>query len=303
VVVNGLELLQLKYFQVVARLEHISKAAEELYVSQPALSKTISQLEKELGIRLFDRNGKYIKLNRYGKAFCAKVELALKTLEDAKHELKDMSNDPCEEIRLVVLASSHLLPELLSRFREQYPQVRFRLMQHLTNSNSQPDFDLCISAFPLTTRQIEHTPLLRESILLAVPLDHPLAKQSRVKLNELKNEKFIVLKKGKELRKITDVICKEQNFVPQITFESDDPATVRGLIRAKQGIGFIPEVTWGGSTGKDVKLLKIEEETFERTIFLAWNNGGYVTDLQQIFRQFVIDYFKHLRSGMPHEYI
>ncbi|MDF1962233.1 LysR family transcriptional regulator [Priestia megaterium] len=298
-----MELLQLKYFQVVARLEHISKAAEELYVSQPALSKTISQLEKELGIRLFDRNGKYIKLNRYGKAFCAKVELALKTLKDAKHELKDMSNDPCEEIRLVVLASSHLLPELLSRFREQYPQVRFRLMQHLTNSNSQPDFDLCISAFPLTTRQIEHTPLLRESILLAVPLDHPLAKQSRVKLNELKNEKFIVLKKGKELRKITDVICKEQNFVPQITFESDDPATVRGLIRAKQGIGFIPEVTWGGSTGKDVKLLKIEEGTFERTIFLAWNNGGYVTDLQQIFRQFVIDYFKHLPSGMPHEYI
>ena len=301
--VNGLELLQLKYFQVVARLEHISKAAEELYVSQPALSKTISQLEKELGIRLFDRNGKYIKLNRYGKAFCAKVERALKTLEDAKHELKDMSNDPCEEIRLVVLASSHLLPELLSRFREQYPQVRFRLMQHLTNSYSQPDFDLCISAFPLTTRQIEHTPLLRESILLAVPHDHHLAKQSRVKLNELKNEKFIVLKKGKELRKITDVICKEQNFVPQITFESDDPATVRGLIRAKQGIGFIPEVTWGGSTGKDVKLLKIEEGTFERTIFLAWNNGGYVTDLQQIFRQFVIDYFKHLRSGMPHEYV
>ncbi len=301
--VNGLELLQLKYFQVVARLEHISKAAEELYVSQPALSKTISQLEKELGIRLFDRNGKYIKLNRYGKAFCSKVERALKTLEDAKHELKDMSNDPCEEIRLVVLASSHLLPELLSRFREQYPQVRFRLMQHLTNSYSQPDFDLCISAFPLTTRQIEHTPLLRESILLAVPLDHHLAKQSRVKLNELKNEKFIVLKKGKELRKITDAICKEQNFVPQITFESDDPATVRGLIRAKQGIGFIPEVTWGGSTGKDVKLLKIEEETFERTIFLTWNNGGYVTDLQQIFRQFVIDYFKHLPSDMPHEYI
>ncbi|KNH23517.1 LysR family transcriptional regulator [Priestia megaterium] len=298
-----MELLQLKYFQVVARLEHISKAAEELYVSQPALSKTISQLEKELGIRLFDRNGKYIKLNRYGKAFCAKVERALKTLEDAKHELKDMSNDPCEEIRLVVLASSHLLPELLSRFREQYPHVRFRLMQHLTNSNSQPDFDLCISAFPLTTRQIEHTPLLRESILLAVPLDHSLAKQSCVKLNELKNEKFIVLKKGKELRKITDVICKEQNFAPQITFESDDPATVRGLIRAKQGIGFIPEVTWGGSTGKDVKLLKIEEETFERTIFLAWNNGGYVTDLQQIFRQFVIDYFKHLPSGIPHEYI
>nr|WP_243495428.1 LysR family transcriptional regulator [Priestia aryabhattai] len=300
---NGLELLQLKYFQVVARLEHISKAAEELYVSQPALSKTISQLEKELGIRLFDRNGKYIKLNRYGKAFCSKVERALKTLEDAKQELKDMSNDPCEEIRLVVLASSHLLPELLSRFREQYPQVRFRLMQHLTNSYSQPDFDLCISAFPLTTRQIEHTPLLRESILLAVPLDHHLAKQSRVKLNELKNEKFIVLKKGKELRKITDAICKEQNFVPQITFESDDPATVRGLIRAKQGIGFIPEVTWGGSTGKDVKLLKIEEETFERTIFLTWNNGGYVTDLQQIFRQFVIDYFKHLPSDMPHEYI
>ncbi|AKP75685.1 MULTISPECIES: LysR family transcriptional regulator [Priestia] len=298
-----MELLQLKYFQVVARLEHISKAAEELYVSQPALSKTISQLEKELGIRLFDRNGKYIKLNRYGKAFCSKVERALKTLEDAKHELKDMSNDPCEEIRLVVLASSHLLPELLSRFREQYPQVRFRLMQHLTNSYSQPDFDLCISAFPLTTRQIEHTPLLRESILLAVPLDHHLAKQSRVKLNELKNEKFIVLKKGKELRKITDAICKEQNFVPQITFESDDPATVRGLIRAKQGIGFIPEVTWGGSTGKDVKLLKIEEETFERTIFLTWNNGGYVTDLQQIFRQFVIDYFKHLPSDMPHEYI
>lgn len=289
-----MELLQLKYFQTVARLEHMTKAAAELRIPQPALSKMISALEKDLDVKLFDRTGKYIRLNAYGKAFLRKVDTAIAALEDGKREIRDMSGETGGSIELAVLVGSHLLPDLLASFRQKYPQIGFHLLQHASFAAMRSDFDLCLSSSPAPIPGVESTALLTEEIFLAVPCGHRLAGRGKIRLSEAAGEGFVSLRPGKNLRETADALCRQAGFAPRIIFESDDPATVRGLIRAGQGVGFIPSVTWGGATGPAVELLRIEEPRCERTIWLSWSKDKYLTEAAARFREFTADYFRQM---------
>lgn len=288
-----MELLQLKYFQKIAHLEHMTKAAEALSVSQPSLSKTLRMLEEELGVQLFDREGKYIRLNEYGKVYLKNVDIALAALEDGKRKLINMDKERPQPIYLAVLAASPVLPNLLSSFRDLYPNVSFQLLQN-SPQYTQGDFDLCISSLPVNREGVGGTPLLTEEIFLAVPRGHRLAHRKSVKLQEAASEGFIHLKPGNALREITDSFCRLAGFSPRIAFESDDPATVRGLITAGQGIGFIPVVSWRGTIGDSVILLKIEEPVCSRTLRLFWMEGRYQSEMVLAFRQFTVDYFQKL---------
>lgn len=289
-----MDLLQLKYFKTVAKFENVTKAANELYVAQPALSKTISRLEKELGVDLFDRRGKYIHLNEYGKAFLEKVNIALEALEDGKREIKDLQGTELGDIRLVFLAASTIIPELLSEFCKLHPHISFQLFQHFSRDANNSDFDLCISSSCEYRENNNNIALLTEEIYLAVPLNHPLAKKKSISLIELSNENFISLKTGKGLREITDEFCKKADFRPKIIFESDDPSTVRGLIKAGQGVAFIPQVSWGSSIGDSMALLHIKEPQCKRTIFISWLEHRYLSKATLLFRDFAVEYFKNL---------
>ena len=287
-----MELLQLRYFQVVARLEHMTKAAAELSVSQPSLSKTIRLLEQELGTELFERKSKYIKLNEAGKVFLKHIDKALSALKDAELQLHAMKNNGCQRISLAFFAGSPMLPELLSGFNDIYPDVNFQLMQRLTSSK--PDFDICISALPLHIEGIKSMPLLTEEIFLAVPNHHPLANKKEISLQEASSEGFIQLKSGNALRELCDNFCKMAGFTPHVLYESDDPSTVRGLIKIGQGVGFIPAISWGGTTGSSVTLLKIKDPVCTRTIGLSWIEDRYHSNIVNAFRDYTIKFFEEL---------
>jgi DNA-binding transcriptional LysR family regulator len=277
---NKMELLQLKYFQTAARMQHMTKAAHSLHISQPALSKMIASLEAELGTRLFERERKSIRLNEHGKLF-----------------LQDASGSVDAAITLDVRVSSHLLPDLLADFRKECPNAEFQLQQHVLSSVGMPSFDLCLSDGAAPPKGTTSVCLLEEEIVVAVPADHPLADRDRVRLQELKEESFITLPPGKSLRETTDAFCRLAGFTPRIRFESDDPATVRGLIRAGQGVAFLPVVTWGGSTGPDVVQLRLEESWCKRSISLSWPKERYLMQKAVLFRDFAIRYFSRLANG------
>lgn len=125
-----MDLLQLKYFQTVARTEHITKAAEELHISQPSLSKVIARLEDDLEVPLFDRKGRQIKLNNYGKTFLRRVNRMFTELEDGKHELSDMRGNENNKISFALNVMS-LFPELLKEYLKKFPHTRFRQTLYL----------------------------------------------------------------------------------------------------------------------------------------------------------------------------
>lgn len=292
-----MNLLSLRYFQKVARLENMTKAAEMLQISQPALSKLIRNLEKDLKVKLFDRTGKYIRLNEYGKRFLVKVDEALQTLEDGKTELLDMAERPAGTVVIFIQVGSYLLPEMITLFRQQYPEAEFKLLQHDQEHIAYPAFDLCISSSPFRIPGTESIPLLTEEIMLAVPNDHRLANRESIRLNELSEDGFISLKPGKQLRETTDSLCRAAGFTPRIIYECDEPSMVRSLVRSGLGVSFIPSVTWGGSQGSSVVLLSIEEPVSTRIIEISWYMNRYMTNVATKFKDFVQDYYNQLNDN------
>jgi len=292
-----LELLQLKYFQTVAAFEHMTRAAEELHISQPSLSKTITHLETELGFKLFDRRGKYIRLNEYGKIFLKNVNDIFNKLEDTKKELKDLSGKESGNIKLLILSGSKFLPDYLHKFSQQYSHINFELIQHFSSLETVTDFDLCITSSAFKPDKTNCISLITEEIFLAVPSNHYLAGRTEISLKEAKDENFTSLQHGQILRKITDSYCRYAGFKPNIIFESDDPATLRGLIKIGQAVAFLPAITWGNSIGSSMTLMHIKEPVCKRTLYLFWPEDRYLSDSSKLFIKFLQRYFEKYKKN------
>ena len=178
-----MDLLQLRYFQVVARREHMTQAAKELSIAQPSLSQTIARLEEEVGTPLFDRQGRQIRLNQFGRAFLRRVERIFTELEDGRREIEDLSGLERGRIAFSVF-NTPFLPDLLRAFLVDQPRVNFRLLlQHSSLEAQQQlersEIDICITTPPISLPGIRWQPLFTEEILLMVPRDHWLAGRVR----------------------------------------------------------------------------------------------------------------------------
>ncbi|NWJ48376.1 MAG: LysR family transcriptional regulator [Chloroflexi bacterium] len=292
-----MELQQLKYFLSVAKLQHFTHAAEELFISQSSLSRAVAHLEEELGVPLFERQGRQVKLNRMGQLFMRKVENALKELEDGRRELEDMNSSEKGQMALAILPTVgvHLLPGLLSTFRAEHPLITFRLFQNsataMIDQLERGEIDLCISAPVIEKTQVSWEVLMTEEMYLAVPPGHRLANRPCINLVEVAEDNFISLKHGYGLRDLADNLCREAGFEPKIAFEGEEIGTARSLVAAGLGVALIPALAWQGVIDPLPVQLKVEKPLCQRQIGLAWVDSRYLSAAAQLFRQFAITYF------------
>ena len=294
-----MELKQLSCFLVTARWQHITRAAGAIGISQPALSRMIAQLEREVGTPLFDRKDRGICLNAAGECLRQHAERVFAELEDARRALRDLSDDDHGEIRLAVLVASALLPDLLGGFRSRHPNTAFQLVQHGPGSASDVAADVVITSMPVSIAGYRNTAVLTEEILLAVPRDHPLAGRESIRLEDAADGDFISLSPKRQLREMTDAMCRMAGFAPRIVFESDDPATVRGLIRAGQGIAFMPACTWGRQAGDAMVRLHIQSPRCERTIYLAHDASRYPSHAVRAFSRYAAEHIASFGEKKP----
>ncbi|WGV61655.1 LysR family transcriptional regulator [Brevibacillus brevis] len=288
-----MELLQLQYFLTVARMEHVTEAARSLHVTQSSLSKTIQRLEEDLGVPLFDRTGRKLRLNEFGSKFLCRVERALFELEQGKLELRDLSNPEHGTLELAVTTAS-TLPNILREFRKKRPDIQFHVQmlttQEMVTLLHKGEVDFCLSSPPIQDDDIECEIVFIDPILVAVPRGHRLADRSIVSLTELKDESFVGVKKGYGTRDLVDSICKSVGFVPTYVYEGDEPARLIQLVEAEIGIAFIP------STARDsreqITYLRVENHELVREIALLWHKSRYISRAAQEFREVVVDYFR-----------
>ncbi|MCL1630686.1 LysR family transcriptional regulator [Sporolactobacillus sp. CPB3-1] len=297
-----MELLQLKYFQTVARMEHMTKAAQELSIAQPSLSQTIKRLEEEIGVPLFDRKGRRIKLNRYGRIFLEKAELAFSILQEGKQEVVDLAKLNEDSISMAVMRSP-IVPDLLSRFRRLHPFVRFRVKQisraTIQHQLENGEIDLCITPYSLEQdRPLSARLLMNDEIYLVVPKKHPLAAKESVDLHDIAHEPF-VLKANGAFRETTDSYCRMAGFQPDIAFEVDDSLSIRGLVSEGLGIAFFSSLTMRTVKDTSITPLRISHPHCSRTIRLVWNEERYHSSIVTDFYQFIIDYFEQFSSAAP----
>ncbi|MHB1629189.1 MAG: LysR family transcriptional regulator [Bacilli bacterium] len=285
-----MELLQLDYFKEVARLEHVTDAARSLHVTQSSLSRTIARLEQDLGVPLFDRVGRKVRLNNYGRVFLERVDKALFELEQGRRAVADLAGADYGAVSLGV-NTALMLPDVLRKFRRQRPHVQFHVQQLPPDAMharlEQGALDFCLSAPPITGRDIVCEPVLTEAIYVIVPPSHRLAERRSIGLAELQDEAFVGLKKGYGMRDLMDHYCQLAGFVPRHTFEGDEPTTLRALVRGELGVAFVPDTSRNHGTGEDGVYLRIEPEC-KRITGLSWRKDRYLSVAAQEFRQTVM---------------
>lgn len=285
-----MEWQQLEYFRVMGRLEHVTRAAEQLGITQPALSRSIARLERELGVPLFNPVGRSVRLSRYGEAFLRRVERALNEIGEGRAELSEMTGSESGTVALGSLRSlaTQYVPELVQRFTRRQPEVRFlftednrkRLIEHLEDGT----VDLCL------TVRVEHPrfawrPVTQQELVLIVPPTHRLAQRRSVKLSEVANERFVSFKPGFPVRADIDELCRNAGFTPTIVSESDESSSVRGHVAAGSGVAIVPR---SGATDRVVSLT-IDELAARREIGLAWVADRYLSRAERMFRRFVLE--------------
>lgn len=290
-----MELLQLQYFIAVARLEHMTEAAHRLHVTQSSLSKTIQRLEEDLGVPLFDRSGRKLRLSEAGRRFLQRAEKALFELEQGRQELKDLSSLESGTLELAVTTAS-TLPGILREFRLKLPDIHFHVqmlpMQEMITLLQRGEVDFCLSSPPVRGEDLECQVVCNDHIYLAVPAGHPLAECKSLGLIELKDEWFVGVKPGYGIRDLVDSVCQASGFLPRYVYEGDEPARLIDLVEAGIGLAFIPGTA--RSKHDDIRLIPLEDEGLVREIALLWHKNRYISQAGLIFREVVIGYFAKL---------
>ncbi|MHB8293885.1 MAG: LysR family transcriptional regulator [Acidimicrobiales bacterium] len=293
-----MDLLQLRYFQAVARHEHVSRAATELHVAQPAISRTIARLEAELGVPLFDRRGRRVALNRFGAAFLARVERALGELDDGRRELDDAAG--LAHGSVAVAAETLLtLTNLTAGFLAEHPDVSFRLYQSSAPAMAAQlqagGIDLCLASQPMAGASLQSVELLSEEVLLAVPPGHRLAHHMQVEVAALAGERFVTTRPGYWQRALVERLFAEAGIEPSVACEGDEPAAIRGLISAGVGVGLLPAVSRRVAPHPPVAWLHLDAPGCRRFLSLVWREDAYLSDAARSFRDFTTN---HARQQM-----
>lgn len=292
-----MEIQQLEYFKVVAETEHMTQAAEMLNISQPALSKSISNIEHEIGVPLFDRQGRSIVLNRYGKLFLESVNHILEEFNKAKQEINGLVRPGYGEVSLgfIHTLGMEVVPELMAHIPEKYPNMKFTLTQasslNLLNRLEEGVIDLCLSQrIESKTVDIEWIELYKEELFVIVPENHRFASRESICLQEIKDEPFVSIKKGNKLRQIVDVLLEKVGITTNITFEGEDPHTVAGFVSAGHGVSLIPAIK--GLKEYNVKKISVSDPICERNIGVSWVAGRYLSPAANQFKNYLVEYFK-----------
>ncbi|MCD9021975.1 LysR family transcriptional regulator [Cohnella silvisoli] len=288
-----MELLQLQYFLTVARLEHVTEAARSLHVTQSSLSKTIQRLEEDLGVPLFDRTGRKLRLNEFGSRFFHRAERALFELEQGKQEISDLSSPEHGTIELAVTTAS-TLPNILREFRKERPHIQFHVQmlttQEMVTLLHRGEVDFCLSSPPIQGDDIECQIVFIDPILVAVSKGHRLADRSSVSLTELRDEWFVGVKRGYGTRDLADSICKSAGFVPKYVCEGNEPTRLSALVEAGIGIAFIPSTV--RNSREHISYLQVEDHELVREIALLWHRSRYISRAALEFREVVVEYFR-----------
>jgi DNA-binding transcriptional LysR family regulator len=290
------ELLQLRYFQIVAYNQHITRSAKQLNVSQPAISTTINRLEQELGAPLFERNGRAIVLNDYGRAFLLRVNHILLEVENAKNEIQDMLHEKGNIIRLSVTSPQFL--QGINEFIRLNPTAKWNqsveLLPNVIHLLEFGQIDIAITSPGFYHPHVENTVLLHDRFMVAVHPDHRLAKQSSVSINDLSQEKFIALQKGFPFRSQTDQLFADIGIEPNILMECDHYLR-RELLNVNAGITIS---SFSAMRRKlydpKIRFLFIDGVTQARDIVLSRLRSKYLSETTLSFCSFLKNYYQKM---------
>ncbi len=286
-------LTQLYYFRTVAQLLNFHLAAKELMISQPSLSATIANLEEELGIKLFQRKGRYVELTKYGQLYFQEVTIILNRLDTVNTEMKSITQPGCGHIDLGYIAplSPKYIPEKVQAFLKKpgYEKVKFGFHEmptkELLNGLKQHKHDVVFCIYENGEPDVEFLPIMEQELVAIVPFGHPLAKKSRIQLKELAPYPLITYMPHVRLyREIMEYIA-QSGWTPNIRCDATGEVAIAALVAHGFGVACVAKTY--ALEQNNVKVLHFTDKNYKRTIYMAFLKNEPLLPTVQAFISYI----------------
>ena len=277
-----MNLNHLKYFITLAKLEHFTKAAEELEITQPTLSHSMATLEQELGTRLFQKQGRGVGLTKYGRTFLKYAEESLSTLEEGIRKTKEMTGHTggIIDLAFIYTLGSEFVPNMVSDFLRSHEELNIRF--HFTVGNTtdilkglkDEKFDVAFCSMVEKESHINFAPVGTEELVLVTPKGHPIASSGNaISLEEAAKYPQIFFTENSGLRPLIDNLFEQADIKPEIAYEIEEDSCMAGLIARGFGIGIMPDIPVLRTM--DVDVLPLNLSGHRRYVYMAWCPDNY----------------------------
>lgn len=289
-------LQQLHYFKALAEIQHYAKAAEALMISQADLSSDVSALEKELGVRLFDRRSKQAPLTDEGKVFLEYVETALASLEKGRSEMQRFADEAKECISVGYIYSvsrdiQNILSGFLIDFEDNDIDMKY-IVQHSnddvldTLSSGRADIIFCTDP----PESAESRKLFDQELFFAVSQEHPMAKEHLSVTKEmLENEPIVMIDEKTRIHYAVEKFFKEQGITPKIACVEDECSSAAAYVAAGYGYTIIPDLPELGQAG--VRLLDPGRFSVKRPIYMAWQKDRVMSHNAELLKKYILEMY------------
>ncbi len=293
-----MELRQLCYFEAVARHGHVSRAARELHMAQPSLSKQLRVLENDLGVALFDRVGRRIELTEAGKLFLPYAKRVLAEVDAAREAVQQYQDVHRGRVAIGTppTVGTQLLPAALAEFNREYPGVNLELHEagagRLLQLLAEGSVHLAVVSVPVAG--VACAELFTEDLVLAIGVHHRLAAGSTASASALADEPFILFPPGYELRERTLQLCREAGFEPRVVLDGAEMDTVLRCVAAGLGVAIVPRLALTGAD--DLLGLLIDDVPLTRTLGLVWHPERQLPPVAEALHVFLLDHLRTKRT-------
>jgi LysR family hydrogen peroxide-inducible transcriptional activator len=281
----------LEYIIAVAELNSFSGAAEACNVSQPSLSAQVKKVEEELGVKLFERNKRNVKLSHFGHAFIPRARRVLEEIDKIKIDARQQLDPFKGKLVLGAIATvaPYMFPSILQTVRERAPDLTITLREGVTASLLrnllEGSIDVAIVSLPTDFHVFEDYELLTDPFFLAVGRDSPLASMPIVSEEVLRGQKLILLEEEHCLRDQALSICQGSLMQEDRGFRATSLETIRHVVSTGQGVTLMPQLARRDNDG--IVYIPIQGKGFARSIGLVWRKNDERAYFYNIFARMI----------------
>lgn len=288
----------LNYFLIAAKHLNFSDAADELYISYSTLSKAMARLESQLNVKLFEKNGRHLRLTKYGKILSGHVNLAMTDLKNGMDEIETLTKQEQGELNLssVFTVSSSYLPQRLNRFKSEFSEIDIYLTQTSTQNilknviEGGIDVGFCGEfEFDEFKEEIDREFIYGDEIVLIVPKSHPLANKKHVSFTDIKKETFIGYSESAGMsHSIQSAVNRmtEPGFELNTLYAMNEESGVIGMVRSNHGIAFVS--TRNTLSYDDIKIIDVTDLSIIYNIYMVWKRSEHLRNSVTTFKNFII---------------
>lgn len=299
-----MDIVQLQYFRAVAEHGSFTRAAEALHLTQSALSKSIARLEEEVGLRLFEREGNRISLNRFGQRFLQDSQEALSRLSDGVRAVREMAGLERGEVRIAI-SKDVFLDHLIQQFLLDYPNASFHCYllspEQMREALERGGIDLAVSTTRPIGADILWQELYQDQLEVMVSSRHPLGSAPQLHLHQLRDEHFVVTNSNYNMENVIQNICRQAGFEPKVLYDGTSTDMPMHFIAGGQAVMITPRsITAGVSqvvgVSTDIRNIPLVNEypNMRKRVGVAFKEGHYQSDAAREFYERMREFYAQI---------